>query len=247
MNDTLKGAVQKLEQSLQGETSGNKTGLSRALDAIGEATKVIDMGTQRVSNIVRRLRSFARLDEAELKIGDIHEGLDDTLALLHPQIKHDITMTKEYGDIPPVACYPGQLNQVFLNLLVNAHQAIVDKGEIFGKDLPEGRQGTRGDQGQRQRRSEGKTGEDLRPGLHDQGSGRGDRLRALYLLQDHARPPGRDSGGDRSRQRLDFYGGLSRRFGQATWAHLIGGSFDLGDELAGVVWLQGYSPANLER
>ncbi len=130
MNDTLKGAVQKLEQSLQGETSGNKTGLSRALDAIGEATKVIDMGTQRVSNIVRRLRSFARLDEAELKTGDIHEGLDDTLALLHPQIKHDITMTKEYGDIPPVACYPGQLNQVFLNLLVNAHQAIVDKGEI---------------------------------------------------------------------------------------------------------------------
>ena len=130
MNDTLKGAVRKLQQSLEGETSVDKPGVSRALSAIEDASRVIDTGTQRVADIVRRLKSFARIDEAELKTVEIHEGLDDTLALVHHQIKYVVKLTKEYGKIPPVACYPGRLNQVFLNLLVNAHQAIVEKGEI---------------------------------------------------------------------------------------------------------------------
>jgi len=83
-----------------------------------------------VTNIVRRLRSFARLDEAELKTVDIHEGLEDTLTLIHHEIKHNIKVIRNFGKIPPVACYPGQLNQVFLNLLMNAKHAIKDTGEI---------------------------------------------------------------------------------------------------------------------
>ncbi len=138
MNDTLKEAVRRLEQSLEGETGGDAGGVSRALSVIGDASRVIDTGAKRVANIVRRLKSFARLDEAELKTVDIHEGLDDSLALVYHQIKHDIKLTKEYGKIPPVACYPGRMNQVFLNLLVNAQQSIVGKGEItvttFEKD-----------------------------------------------------------------------------------------------------------------
>jgi PAS domain S-box-containing protein len=130
MNDTLKGAVEKLRQTLEGESPEVQAGASRALGVIGDATRVIDTGAQRVSSIVRRLRSFARLDEAELKTVDIHEGLDDTLSLVYHQIKHDIELTKHYGEIPPVACYPDRLNQVFLNLLVNAQQSIEDKGEI---------------------------------------------------------------------------------------------------------------------
>ena len=113
MNDTLKGAVRKLQQSLEGETSVDKPGVSRALSAIEDASRVIDTGTQRVADIVRRLKSFARIDEAELKTVEIHEGLDDTLALVHHQIKYVVKLTKEYGKIPPVACYPGRLNQVF--------------------------------------------------------------------------------------------------------------------------------------
>ncbi len=81
-------------------------------------------------NIVKRLRSFARLDEAELKTVDIHEGLEDTLTLLHHDIKHNIQVKRSYGDLPPVSCYPGKLNQVFLNILVNAKQAIKGKGII---------------------------------------------------------------------------------------------------------------------
>lgn len=97
---------------------------------IEDANKVIDSGTDRVTNIVRRLRSFARLDEAELKTVDIHEGLEDTLVLVHHEIKHNIKVVRNYGEIPPIACYPGQLNQVFLNLLMNAKQAIKGTGEI---------------------------------------------------------------------------------------------------------------------
>ena len=131
MNDTLKDAVRKLEDSLAGGTSGESPGVSRALGVIGDAGRVIDTGTQRVANIVRRLKSFARTDEAELKTVDIHEGLDDTLALIHHQTKHNIKVTKKYGKLPPVACYPDRLDQVFLNLLVNAQQSIVGKGEII--------------------------------------------------------------------------------------------------------------------
>jgi signal transduction histidine kinase len=83
-----------------------------------------------VTEIVRRLRSFARLDQAELKRADIHEGLEDTLALIHHELKHTIVVKREYGNIPPISCYPGRLNQVFLNLLNNARQAIRGKGEI---------------------------------------------------------------------------------------------------------------------
>jgi signal transduction histidine kinase len=83
-----------------------------------------------VVDIVRRLKSFARLDEAELKTVDIHDGLEDTLTLIHHELKHNIRVIKKFGDIPNITCFPGQLNQVFLNLLINSKQAIKDKGTI---------------------------------------------------------------------------------------------------------------------
>ena len=61
---------------------------------------------------------------------DIHEGLEDTLALLNHQIKNRIEVIKNYGQLQKISCYPGKLNQVFLNLLNNAHQAIAGKGTI---------------------------------------------------------------------------------------------------------------------
>jgi PAS domain S-box-containing protein len=87
------------------------------------------MGADRISQIVFSLRRFSRLDEAEMKWADIHEGLDSTLLILshrlnaktnHPRIE----LIKEYGDLPMVQCYPGQLNQVFMNILSNAIDAI---------------------------------------------------------------------------------------------------------------------------
>ncbi len=133
MHDTLVRALRKLEATLNEEHPGvvaSSVSLQSALKLVQEANRVIESGTQRVTEIVRRLRSFARLDQAELKKADIHEGLEDTLALIHHELKHTIVVRREYGDIPPISCYPGRLNQVFLNLLNNARQAIRGKGEI---------------------------------------------------------------------------------------------------------------------
>jgi two-component system NtrC family sensor kinase len=105
-------------------------GLKSTFKIIDDSNKVVRSGTERVINIVRRLKSFARLDEAELKTVDIHEGLEDTLILIHHELKHNITIVKNFGDVPPLSCFPGQLNQVFLNLLINSRQAIKGKGTI---------------------------------------------------------------------------------------------------------------------
>ena len=133
MHDTLVRSTRKLKEILKSEFSEQyrqSQNLQSILRIVDDANKVIESGTDRVTNIVRRLRSFARLDEAELKKTDIHEGLEDTLTIIHHEIKHKSVVIKDYGDIPPIPCYPGPLNQVFLNLLINASQAIEDKGEI---------------------------------------------------------------------------------------------------------------------
>lgn len=87
------------------------------------------VGTQRIREIVLSLRNFSRLDEAEFKRVDIHEGIDSTLMILHNRLKAkpnhpEITVIKEYGKLPLIECYAGQLNQVFMNLLSNAIDAL---------------------------------------------------------------------------------------------------------------------------
>lgn len=86
-------------------------------------------GTQRISDIVRSLRIFSRSDEVEIKQVDIHEGIDSTLRILQHRLKmttsdSEIQVIKSYGRLPLVSCYPGQLNQVFMNILSNAIDAL---------------------------------------------------------------------------------------------------------------------------
>ncbi|MBH8555536.1 response regulator [Nostocaceae cyanobacterium CENA357] len=87
------------------------------------------MGTERVENIARSLRLFSRLDETALQLVQLHDGIDSTLIILGSRIKAtslrpNINVVKEYGDLPLVECYAGKLNQVFMNLLSNAIDAI---------------------------------------------------------------------------------------------------------------------------
>ncbi|MFE1743773.1 PAS domain S-box protein [Coleofasciculus sp. H7-2] len=87
------------------------------------------MGTDRICQIVLSLRNFSRLDEAEMKEVDIHEGIDNTLLILQNRLKAKpdspgIQIVKEYGNLPLVECYAGQMNQVFMNLLNNAFDAL---------------------------------------------------------------------------------------------------------------------------
>jgi PAS domain S-box-containing protein len=89
----------------------------------------MQVGAGRISQIVLSLRNFSRLDEAEMKSVNLHEGIDNTLLILQHRLKSnngypEIEIIKEYGDLPSVECYPSKLNQVFLNILGNAIDAI---------------------------------------------------------------------------------------------------------------------------
>lgn len=87
-------------------------------------------GTERVRRIVQDLKSFSRLDEAEEKLADINAGLESTINMVWNELKHKASVHRSLGEIPQIRCNPGQLNQVFMNLLINAANAIETFGEI---------------------------------------------------------------------------------------------------------------------
>jgi len=115
------------------------------LDFLSEDfAKLLDsmkVGSERIRQTVLSLRNFSRLDEAEMKPVDIHEGIENTLLILQNQLKEQsyrpaITLIKAYGELPSVDCYAGQLNQVFMNLLVNAIHALNERVKPQNNDEP---------------------------------------------------------------------------------------------------------------
>ena len=87
-------------------------------------------GTVRIKNIIKNLRSFAHIDTSEKQKVNINNELETTLKIAHNELKYKCNIHKKFGKIPNITCYPGELNQVFLNLLVNAAQAIEKQGDI---------------------------------------------------------------------------------------------------------------------
>ena len=104
--------------------------ITEMLDNIQELTQTNKEATQRIQKIVQSLKSFARLDEGEIIEVDIHDGIDSTLDLIQNSYRDRIEIKKNYGEIPLLRCNAGQLNQVFMNVLVNACEAIKGKGKI---------------------------------------------------------------------------------------------------------------------
>ncbi len=99
------------------------------LEDLPKILSSMKVGADRIREIVLSLRNFSRLDEAEMKTVDIHEGIDSTLLILQNRLKakpdrSGIQLVKEYGDLPKVECYAGQINQVFMNILTNAIDAL---------------------------------------------------------------------------------------------------------------------------
>ncbi len=100
------------------------------VEEMQELADSIKRGAERTAEIVKGLRTFSRLDEDDLKTADVHENLDATLSILRNQYKDRVEIIKEYGNIPTIECYAGKLNQVYMNILANAMQAIEGKGNI---------------------------------------------------------------------------------------------------------------------
>lgn len=99
------------------------------IDDLPKIMKSMKIGAQRIQEIVISLRTFSRMDEAEMKEVNIHEGIDSTLMILEHRVKAQsqrprIEIDKNYGDLPLIECYAGQLNQVFMNILANSIDAV---------------------------------------------------------------------------------------------------------------------------
>jgi urea transport system substrate-binding protein len=97
----------------------------------------MEIGAERIRHLVLSLRNFSRRDQFEMQPVDIHEGIESTLLILHHRLKATserpaIKVIKEYGELPPVECYPDQLNQVFMNLVGNAIDALEEKDRDWG-------------------------------------------------------------------------------------------------------------------
>ncbi|MDJ1174860.1 sensor histidine kinase [Roseofilum capinflatum] len=102
------------------------------LEDFPKTLQSMQVGTVRIREIVKSLRNFSRLDEAEVKQVNVHEGIDSTLMILQNRLKCGdtyaaIEVTKHYQELPAITCYPGQLNQVFMNLLSNAIDALEER------------------------------------------------------------------------------------------------------------------------
>ena len=130
-HDTLARAVKRLSKML--EEDGARARVKRLdamLNAILGTSAVIGEAASRVDEISRRLRAFTHLDEAELKHVDINEGIRDTIALMGSELG-ETQVEIDLAKLPKIAVYPGALNQVFLNLLRNARQAVDAGGTIW--------------------------------------------------------------------------------------------------------------------
>ena len=101
-----------------------------ALSALEKMNKVHQIASARLAKIVANLQRFVRLDEAEWQYADIHEGMDNVLALMGSEFSGRIIVKRDYDDVPEVYCSPRSLNQVFMNLFRNASEAIEGEGEI---------------------------------------------------------------------------------------------------------------------
>lgn len=99
-------------------------------EGIDVLIKNIQTGVDRTSEIIKGLRIFSRLDEDDPKLTDIHKNIDTTLVMLRSRYKDRIRIIKDYGKLPFIYCYPGKLNQVFMNIIANAIEAIGETGTI---------------------------------------------------------------------------------------------------------------------
>jgi len=131
--------------SLEIQAATDKVDLDFIQEDLPKILSSMKIGAERISKLVSSLRNFSRLDEAELKVVDIHEGIDSTLLLLQNRLKitgkvSDIQVIKEYGNLPKIECYPKQINQVLMNIFMividDLKKSIVNSHN-YAKNIPD--------------------------------------------------------------------------------------------------------------
>jgi AhpD family alkylhydroperoxidase len=140
--NTLSRSIMYIEEEMKKGTSLDSVKDNRrfrnSVQALRDGSPITLAASERILRIVNSLKAFAHLDEATYQSVDLHEGLENTLTLLEHDLREKIRVVLEFGEIPKVTCNPGEVNQVFMNLLQNAAEAIKDKGTItirtFEKD-----------------------------------------------------------------------------------------------------------------
>lgn len=133
-NDVLIRIARRLRAGL-GEggllsDGGGPCSFTQLLESADKINEVNRQAVERLMGVIGGLRKFARLDEAEFDSVDLHQNIDTTLSVVEHLLRNRITVAKDFGQLPQVECYPNQLNQVFMNLLVNSAQAIDGMGQI---------------------------------------------------------------------------------------------------------------------
>jgi signal transduction histidine kinase len=131
--DVCDRAITKISDLLNKEFHGKieeHEQLTKTLDILGSTNRASQLAFDKIASIVANLRRFVRLDEAEWQVADIHEGIDSAIAVLEPKFDDKIRITRNYGVIPDIYCSPSNLNQVFLEIIENAFEAIENDGEV---------------------------------------------------------------------------------------------------------------------
>jgi two-component system NtrC family sensor kinase len=140
--DTLALILQQIRgviySEFREEASPARRQLEEGLSLAEESLRTSRLACDRLLKLVAGLRGFARHDRMQPQAVDVHQCVDSTLSLINHELKGRIQVVKEYGDLPEIECFPDQLNQVFMNILVNAAQAIAGRGEIRIRTWQEG-------------------------------------------------------------------------------------------------------------
>jgi signal transduction histidine kinase len=132
-NETIRRSLESLKKLLAAAVENKEPPPPKAialLDTLGNLTDIDKIACERIYAVIRSLKTFARVNEGDIRKVDVHEILLNTIKLSGCVFRRRITVITDFGELPEVECYPGLLNQVFLNLVVNASQAIEGEGTV---------------------------------------------------------------------------------------------------------------------
>ncbi len=129
-NEVILRSLEKLKELLSDAQPAALAQARSILETCHALASVDQIACERISSVIRGLKTFARAGDSELRRVDLNENLRNTLKLTQAEFRRRIVVETDFGELPEVECYPQMLNQVFLNLLVNAGQAIQGEGKI---------------------------------------------------------------------------------------------------------------------